>query len=106
MLNRVLKVVNECLQWGSEPRVYSAFRTSVFSVVCLLFCPENSPLKSSLSSSLSTCRRTSRSPFPRRLLMKAWNPETFAALMLIRADLEASAFATKGCCEVDNVSCS
>jgi len=55
-----------------EPRAYAGFRASVFSATCLLFLgPENSPLKSSLSNSLSTCRRTSRSPFPRRLLTKA-----------------------------------
>ena len=29
-----------------------------------------------------------------------------AVLILMRTDLEASAFATKGCCDVDDVSCS
>ena len=65
---------------------------------------ENSPLKSSLSNSLSTCRLTSPSPFPRRRLMNVWKPERSAVLTLAKTDLEASALATKGCCDVDSKS--
>ena len=58
---------------------------------------ENPPLRSNLSNNLLTCRLTSSSPLPRRLLTKLRKPKMPAALALIHH---------KKIFEVSNVSCS